>query len=77
MGIVERLIVIFCLILISAFFSMAEISLAGARRIKLQLLVDEGNRKAKKVLELQSNPGNFFTTVQIGLNIVAILSNFD
>lgn len=74
MGITERLIVIFCLILISAFFSMAEISLAGARRIKLQLLVDEGNRKAKKVLELQSNPGNFFTTVQIGLNIVAILA---
>lgn len=53
---------------------MAEISLAGARKIKLQVMVDEGNRKAAKVLDLQNNPGNFFTTVQIGLNIVAILA---
>lgn len=74
MGIAEKLVFILFLILISAFFSMAEISLAGARKIKLQLLVDEGNENAKKVIDLQSNPGNFFTTVQIGLNIVAILA---
>ncbi|MGL4785699.1 MAG: CNNM domain-containing protein, partial [Cetobacterium sp.] len=74
MGIAEKLMFILFLILISAFFSMAEISLAGARKIKLQLLVDEGNENAKKVINLQSNPGNFFTTVQIGLNIVAILA---
>ncbi|MGL5429062.1 MAG: hemolysin family protein, partial [Cetobacterium sp.] len=74
MGIAEKIVFIIFLILISAFFSMAEISLAGARKIKLQLLVDEGNINAKKVIDLQSNPGNFFTTVQIGLNIVAILA---
>ncbi|MGL4641667.1 MAG: hemolysin family protein [Cetobacterium sp.] len=74
MGIAEKIVFIIFLILISAFFSMAEISLAGARKIKLQLLVDEGNFNAKKVIDLQSNPGNFFTTVQIGLNIVAILA---
>ncbi|MCQ8212496.1 hemolysin family protein [Cetobacterium somerae] len=74
MGIAEKLVFILFLILISAFFSMAEISLAGARKIKLQLLVDEGNENARKVVALQSNPGNFFTTVQIGLNIVAILA---
>lgn len=74
MGIVGKILFIFILILTSAFFSMAEISLAGARKIKLQLLVDEGSANAQKVLDLQSNPGNFFTTVQIGVNIVAILA---
>ena len=74
MEITGKLILIFCLILISAFFSMAEISLAGARRVKLQVMIDEGNEKAKKVLELQSKPGNFFTAVQIGVNMVAILA---
>ncbi|MGL4997525.1 MAG: hemolysin family protein [Cetobacterium sp.] len=74
MGIGQKIIFILFLIFISAFFSMAEISLAGARKIKLQLLLDEGNENAKKVIDLQSNPGNFFTTVQIGLNIVAILA---
>lgn len=74
MEIVEKLLIVLGLMITSAFFSMAEISLAGARKLKLQVMVDEGNKKAEKVLELQSNPGNFFTTVQIGLNIVAILA---
>lgn len=74
MGITGKLISIFCLILISAFFSMAEISLAGSRRVKLQIMIDEGNKKAEKVLELQRKPGNFFTAVQIGINMVAILA---
>lgn len=74
MGITGKLISIFSLILISAFFSMAEISLAGARRVKLQVMIDEGNKKAEKVLELQRKPGNFFTAVQIGINMVAILA---
>lgn len=74
MDIIGNLILIFILILTSSFFSMAEISLAGSRKLKLQVMVDEGNKKAEKVMDLQNNPGNFFTTVQIGLNIVAILA---
>jgi CBS domain containing-hemolysin-like protein len=53
---------------------MSEISLAGARKIKLQILIDEGSEAAKKVLSLQENPGHFFTAVQIGLNTVALLA---
>ncbi|MBN2616975.1 MAG: HlyC/CorC family transporter [Spirochaetales bacterium] len=74
MSTIERFLSIFLLIVISSFFSMAEISLAGARKIKLQLMAESGNKKAKKVLNLQNNPGNFFTSVQIGLNIVALLA---
>ena len=57
----------------SVFFSLSEISLAASRKIKLQVMADEGNRQAEKVLALQAQPGNFFTVVQIGLNTVAIL----
>ena len=57
----------------SVFFSLSEISLAASRKIKLQVMADEGNRHAEKVLALQAQPGNFFTVVQIGLNTVAIL----
>ena len=53
--------------------SSAEISLAGARRIKLQTLANEGNINAAKVLQLQEHPGRFITVVQIGLNMVAVL----
>jgi len=74
LSILERFLYIWALIVISSFFSMAEISLAGARKIKLQLLFESGDKRAKKVLDLQKNPGNFFTSVQIGLNIVALLA---
>ncbi|WP_433666618.1 CNNM domain-containing protein [Klebsiella pneumoniae] len=42
-------------------------------KIKLKLLADEGNINAQRVLNMQENPGMFFTVVQIGLNAVAIL----
>ncbi|EHI9241387.1 HlyC/CorC family transporter [Vibrio vulnificus] len=73
MSLFENLSIIFALILSSCFFSMSEIALAAARKIRLKQFSDEGDERATKVLELQANPGNFFTVVQIGLNAVAIM----
>jgi len=61
------------LIITSAFFSVSEISLAAARRIKLQQLAEAGQETANKVISLKEQPGHYFTVVQIGLNGVAIL----
>ncbi|MBK0035633.1 HlyC/CorC family transporter [Erwinia sp. S43] len=69
----DSLLVILLLIAISSFFSLSEISLAAARKIKLKILADEGNINAQRVLKMQETPGMFFTVVQIGLNAVAIL----
>ncbi len=74
MSIFTSIIIIGLLISISAVISSAEISLAGARKMKLQALANEGNERAKEVLALQSSPGRFITVVQIGLNMVAILA---
>ncbi|MDR2179997.1 MAG: hemolysin family protein [Synergistaceae bacterium] len=67
-------IVICVLIVVSAFFSMAEISLAASRRTKLRVLLSEGKTNASQILSFQEQSGMFFTTVQIGLNAVAILA---
>ena len=61
------------LIAASAFFSIAELSLAASRRLKLRQLADEGDARADKVLAVQEQPGHYFTIVQIGINTVAIL----
>ncbi|KIA81190.1 hemolysin family protein [Chromobacterium amazonense] len=74
MSFANSLFVIGLLIAASAFFSVSEISLAAARKIKLRQLAEEGNANAERVLELQEQPGHFFTVVQIGLNAVAILA---
>jgi CBS domain containing-hemolysin-like protein len=68
------LLLILLLIVVSAFFSMAEISLAASRRTKLRVLLDEGKLRAAQILGFQEQPGMFFATVQIGLNSVAILA---
>lgn len=69
----NQLLVIATLVALSAFFSMAEISLAASRKVKLRLLAQKGDATAQQVLELQENPGYFFTVVQIGQNAIAIL----
>lgn len=73
MGLFEFFIVLALLIILSGIISSAEISLAGARKIKLQNLANEGDKRAEKLLKLQEQPGQFITVVQIGLNMVAIL----
>ena len=69
----SQLITLLILIFISAFLSCSEISLAAARRSRLQALAEEGDRRAKLVLDLQEQPGQFFSAIQLGLNAVALL----
>jgi CBS domain containing-hemolysin-like protein len=73
MSLAQSLLLISLLIAASAFFSMAEISLAAARRLRLRQMADEGNTTADKVLRMQEQPGDYFTVVQVGQNAVAIL----
>ncbi len=69
----HSLLLIALLIAASAFFSVAEISLAASRRLRLRQLADEGDARAERVIAVQDQPGEYFTVVQIGLNAVAIL----
>ena len=61
------------LILASAFLSLSEISMAAARRMRLLQRAAAGDSRAMSALEIQEEPGNSFTVVQIGQNMVAIL----
>ena len=67
-------LIILVLAAISAFLSLSEISLAASRRMKLRSIAEGGDARAARILGFQDQPGLFFTTVQIGLNAVAILA---
>ena len=73
MDLTQSLLLILCLVVASAFFSLAEISLAASRRLRLRQMADEGEPRADSVMRLQEQPGHYFTVVQIGVNAVAIL----
>jgi len=69
----QSLFFIVLLILAGAFFSVAEIALAASRRLRLRQLADEGDARALQVLRVQEQPGSYFTTVQVSVNVIAIL----
>lgn len=73
MELFQTFLILLVLVIISAVVSSAEISLAGSRKLKLQVLANEGDKRALQLLKLQEHPGRFITVVQIGLNMVAIL----
>jgi CBS domain containing-hemolysin-like protein len=73
MSLFQNLLIIASLIVVSAFFSFAEIGLASARRIRLLQMVEAGDLRAQRVLALQEQPGIFFTVVQVALNAIAIM----
>jgi CBS domain containing-hemolysin-like protein len=73
MSLLESLLTIVLLIAASSFFSIAEISLAASRKLRLRQMVDEGDARAGLVIRTQEQPGEYFTVVQIGVNAVAIL----
>lgn len=73
MSLLNNFFIIGILVVCSAFLSMSEIAIAAARKIKLKMLLAEGESDAQKVLDLQDQAGNFFAAVQIGLNAIAIL----
>ena len=72
-GSVPLLIAIIALVIMSAFFSSTETAFSCANRIKLRSLVANGNKRAKRVLDLaETNYDKFITTVLIGNNVVNI-----
>ncbi|MGY2436382.1 CNNM domain-containing protein, partial [Escherichia coli] len=52
MSFADSIFLLMLLVAGSVFFSLSEISLAASRKIKLQVMADEGNRHAAKVLAL-------------------------
>lgn len=69
-----EIFLIFILLIINGLFSMSEIAVVSARRIRLQQRADEGNAGARTAIELASQPDRFLSTVQIGITLVGILS---
>jgi putative hemolysin len=70
---VEILIIAF-LIGLNAFFVIAEYALIRVRRSRIEQLVEEGNRSAKRVNRLIAQPGRFLATIQIGVTFVGFLA---
>jgi len=69
-----EILIIAILILLNGLFVAAEFSLVRVRRTRLEQLADEGNRGARRVQRLVSQPARFLATIQLGLTFVGFLA---
>lgn len=67
-------IIIIALIVANGLFSMTELAIVNARKRKLEEMAEDGNKRAKKAFELAENPNQMFSTIQIGITLVGILT---
>jgi putative hemolysin len=66
--------VIAALILLNGVFSMSELAIVSARKARLSLEAERGSKAAKVAIQLESDPGKFLSTVQIGITLVGIIA---
>lgn len=56
----------------SAYFSATETAFTSLNRIRMKNMANDGNKKAKAVMELSDNYDNLLSTILVGNNIVNI-----
>ncbi|MBR3756092.1 MAG: HlyC/CorC family transporter, partial [Firmicutes bacterium] len=64
-------IIIACLIM-SGYFSATETAFTSLNRVRMKNLVNTGDERAKKVLDLEENYDNLLSTILVGNNLVNI-----
>src|SRR5690242_18805452 len=67
-----ELLAVAVLILLNGFFVAAEYGLVTARRTRILELHHQGNRRARDVLRITSNPPRFIAAMQLGVTLTSL-----
>ena len=67
-----ELLALFGLIAVNAFFVAAEYGLVTSRRTRIIELERQGNRRARRVLQITSDPPRFIAAMQLGVTISSL-----
>lgn len=70
-----QLLLIAVLILINAFFAASEMAVVTADDQNIERLADEGNTKAKRMMQMLSQPSNFLASIQVGVTLAGLLAS--
>src|SRR3954467_8031200 len=67
-----ELLAVSVLVLLNAFFVAAEYGLVTARRTRIVELHHQGNRRARDVLRITSDPPRFIAAMQLGVTLTSL-----
>lgn len=68
---VLQIVLIFC----NAVFACAEIAVISVNEAKLKKMCDDGNKKAKRLCKLTSNPSKFLATIQVAITLSGFIGS--
>ncbi len=63
------------LIAINAFFASAEIAVVSVNDAKLEKMAEDGDKRAKKLVKLTSQPTKFLSTIQVAITLAGFLGS--
>lgn len=73
-AVASEILIITLLILANGVLAMAEMAVISARKTRLQQRAEEGDAGACTALDLAEEPGDFLSTIQVGITLVGILA---
>lgn len=74
-SIIIKIVTLFALIFVNAFFSMSEMAIVTLNDNKIEKLAEQGNKKAKQIKKLTENTSSFLSTIQIGVTLAGFLTS--
>lgn len=74
-SIIIKIVTLFALIFVNAFFSMSEMAIVTLNDNKIDKQAAEGNKKAKQIQKLTENTSSFLSTIQIGVTLAGFLTS--
>ena len=70
-----QLLTIVLLILVNAFFAMAEMAMVSANKVRIGVEADKGNPRALKLQTILERPSDFLSTIQVGITLAGFLAS--
>lgn len=71
----KQLLIQLLLILLNAFFASMEMAVVSLNQTKLKVKIEEGDKKAEKLLKYVESPAQFLSTIQVGITLAGFLGS--
>lgn len=73
--VIWQILVQILLIALNAFFAASEIAVISLNEVKLRRQVEEGDKKAEKLLGMMGDSTSFLSTIQVGITLAGFLGS--
>src|SRR5699024_5344342 len=70
---IGALIIQIVLIAVNALFASSEIAVISMSEARLKMLSEEGDKRAKRLLNLTKQPAKFLATIQVAITLAGLL----